>query len=241
MRLWSTTPSSPNFCHRCFHSPAGQSFLRPHSAGCSPSSPGGRKCCLHVPASPPPSRLRLASLAVCWQGTLLTVTHRGEPRLCAPLRTGTSRRCRHSSCSRRYPLGRGSFPAALGMDIEEMTSPPQQAGKGRGGGGGTTAKFGRENSEERCLRRPDGRFFSLYPPPLGAPKSPSPSGAGCPKPCQLRGRRRTQPAAGRGAGQEVLEVSPASGSAPIPSPSPAMPGCSRRRKLGGRLGIKGRE
>lgn len=100
-----------------------------------------------------------------------------------------------------------------------MTSPPQPSREGKCGGGGTTTKFGRENSEERCLSRPDARFSPFARPPLGAPKAPSPSGAGCPKPCQLRGRRRTQPAAGRGAGRKFWKFVQPAVQPPSPHPS----------------------
>nr|XP_026653591.1 antizyme inhibitor 2 [Zonotrichia albicollis] len=56
--------------------------------------------------------------------------------------------CPRPRCRRRYPLGRGSLAAGLGMDIEEMTFKRGREGKE---GGGTTAKFGRENSRGKMF------------------------------------------------------------------------------------------
>lgn len=181
----------------------------------TPGTPGSA-------ASTSQPEFHLTSLPACCQGTLLLSPIReGKLRFCAcpkpppAVSPGTLWPCHHGSAVSDIP--RAAAPG-LAMDIEEMTSPPRPAGKGGGDTHTHThrAKFGRQNSEERCLSRPDVLFSPFTRPLSELPNlSLSLPAPGTPQDAASCRQRRSN----FGKVLEVFFFSPRNGSAPIPSPS----------------------
>lgn len=98
-------------------------------------------------------------------------------------------------------------------------------------------KFGRENSEERCLSRPEARFSPFTRPLLELPNLPVPAALAVPGPASSAGHSqlRAEPQAGSFGSFSRQRLSP------HPFTPPAMPGSGERRKVLSRLGMRGRE
>lgn len=242
MCRWSSTPRSPNFVSIAFapllsRVSCEQTLLAPARV---PREP------LEV-LPPCPSRSPSIPAALGISGCLLAgdaadchPSGGGLPRFCAcpkpPVRTGRRRRCRHGSCCRRYPLGCGSLPAGLGMDIEEMTSLPTERGRAGGDGRSLAARTPRKDVRAGLTLA----FLPLTRPLFELPNLPVPAALAVPSPAS----------SGDAAGHSQLQAEAQAGSfgsfsrqrlSPHPLTLPAMPGSSRRKKVGARLGITGRE